>query len=114
MFAVGVHGAGPSAPGSNPVETSVIFPGSDAIGLASPAKELGVARATVQYLDAWTQQNAFPQVFGAAGRVFHGQPNNVWFFCIEKERFDVSTFRRFGILMYRITDFCAQRIAFLL
>ena len=62
MFAVGVHGAGPSAPGSNPVETSVIFPGSDAIGLASPAKELGVARATVQYLDAWTQQNAFPQV----------------------------------------------------
>ena len=60
--AVGVHGAGPSAPGSNPVETSAIFPGSDAIGLASPAKELGVARATVQYLDAWTQQNAFPQV----------------------------------------------------
>ena len=70
--AVGVHGAGPSAPGSNPVETSAIFPGSDAIGLASPAKELGVARATVQYLDAWTQQNAFPQIFGAAGRVFHG------------------------------------------
>jgi hypothetical protein len=68
----GVLGAGPSAPGSNPVETSAIFPGSDALGLSSPAEELAVARNTVVYLDSWVQGNAFAQIFGAAGRVFAG------------------------------------------
>ena len=68
----GVLGAGPSAPGSNPVETSAIFPGSDAVGFASPASDLEVARNTVEYLDSWFQGNAFAQIFGAAGRVFAG------------------------------------------
>ena len=68
----GVLGAGPSAPGSNPVETSAIFPGSNAVGLASPQAELDVARNTVVYLDSWFQGNAFAQIFASAGRVFGG------------------------------------------
>ena len=46
----GVLGAGPSAPGSNPVETSAIYPGSDMVGLSSPRVDLEVARNTVIYL----------------------------------------------------------------
>ena len=46
----GVEDAGPSAPGSNPVETSAIYPGSNTMGLGSPPVELDVARNTVIYL----------------------------------------------------------------
>lgn len=46
----GVVGAGPSAPGSNPVETAAIYPGSNTMGLGSPPVELDVARNTVIYL----------------------------------------------------------------
>ena len=64
----GVLGAGPSAPGSNPVETSAVFPGSDEYSLSSPAAQRDVARSTVVYLDSWTQGNAFAQIFSAAVR----------------------------------------------
>ena len=69
----GVLGAGPSPPGSNPVETSAIFPGSDVVGLSAPKQSLELARNTITYLDAWQQLNGFPQIFPAANRVFRGE-----------------------------------------
>ena len=65
---VGAESAAPSPPGSNPVETSALFPGAS-IGLSSDPSLLQTAQATVLWLDSFATGNSFPQIFAAAGRV---------------------------------------------
>ncbi|KAK3260969.1 hypothetical protein CYMTET_30102, partial [Cymbomonas tetramitiformis] len=45
---VGAEGAAPQQPGSNPVETSAIWPGSRDFGLSSPPELLAIARNTIE------------------------------------------------------------------